>query len=53
MYRINTPADVANTGRVHIDTGDGVELDWPVDPGEGGAVDADAALAAYRAEINA
>ena len=30
MYRINTPADVANTGRVHIDTGGGVSLDLPV-----------------------
>lgn len=27
MYRINTPANVANTGRVHIDTGDGVQIE--------------------------
>ena len=39
MYRINTPADVANTGRVHIDTGDGVELDWPVIPEAGDEYD--------------
>lgn len=32
MYRINTPANVANTGRVHIDTGDGVQIEVPVLP---------------------
>lgn len=32
MYRKNTPADVANTGRVHIDTGDGVQIEVPVAP---------------------
>ena len=32
MYRINTPADVANTGRVHIDTGGGVQIEVPVGP---------------------
>ena len=32
MYRINTPADVANTGRVHIDTGDGVQIEVPMTP---------------------
>lgn len=32
MYRINTPADVANTGRVRIDTGDGVTVEMPVTP---------------------
>ena len=32
MYRINTPADVANTGQVKIDTGEGVQVEVPVSP---------------------
>ena len=35
MYRINTPADVANTGRVHIDTGEGVAFEVPTVPATG------------------
>lgn len=35
MYRINTPADVANTGRVKIDAGEGVAIEVPTTPAEG------------------
>lgn len=33
MQRTNSFQDVANTGRVKIDTGDGVQIEVPVDPG--------------------
>lgn len=32
MFRTNTPADVANTGRVRIDTGGGVSMEVSVAP---------------------
>lgn len=32
MHRINSPAQVANTGRVNIDAGEGVTLEVPVTP---------------------
>lgn len=36
MHRINTPADVVTTGLVQVDAGQGVTLEVPLVPAEGG-----------------
>lgn len=54
MQRINSFRDVASTGRVQIDTGDGIQIEVPVSPdgGDGGGFDSVAALAAFEAGLS-